>query len=186
MRTIAPFPSADIFIETGFGLGRTLLDLIQQGTVYDEIHTIEFEPGAVGRARMMARTFPQIRVHQGSSPDVLPGVMDPSKRTVFWLDAHFAPAESVGDPQFLEGIGQCPLLQELAAIRAVSWRVPPEIFIDDVLLFQRRDYTGTYAAALDPTQFPTEDEVRSALPEGYVLDIGLETGEPRYYHAHVV
>lgn len=161
------FPPADVFIETGHGFGETLDDIVKGP--YKEIHTIELDAELARRGRERFAPFPLVHVHHGSSPDILPSVCDPNRETVFWLDAHYSGGNYVTD-QTDPVRGQCPLLEELAVIRGLPWRVPPLIFIDDSPCFTDAHYAGVYANC-DREQFPTVDEIQRALPDGYRLEI---------------
>lgn len=76
----------------------------------------------------------------GSSPDVLPALVDPLDGPVlFWLDAHGGmlaggrDAAELYDPPGAEG--QCPLIAELEAIREFRWADRSCILIDDARAF---------------------------------------------------
>lgn len=76
----------------------------------------------------------------GSSPDVLPALIDPLDGPVlFWLDAHGGMlaggrhADELHDPPGAEG--QCPLIAELEAIRQFPWADRSCILIDDARAF---------------------------------------------------
>lgn len=76
----------------------------------------------------------------GSSPDVLPALVDPLDEPVlFWLDAHGGmlaggrDADELYDPPGAEG--QCPLIAELEAIRHFRWADRSCILIDDARAF---------------------------------------------------
>ncbi len=178
---VTQFPDADVFIETGFATGQTIAAVVNQ---YKEIHSIELDANAVAAGRRRFDAYPHVYIHYGSSPKWLPRLMDPLKRTVFWLDAHYSPNNGQHDPTYLDEYGQCPLIAELEAIFAVPWLHKPEIFIDDVVLFAKRDYTGTYAEGCDSSLFPTEYEVVALLEDhGYIVSIGKHNGIDRFYHA---
>ena len=162
------FPSADVFIETGYGTGETLEDVVQGR--YEQIHSIEISSEVVAEAPKNFAAYPQVTIHFGSSPGILPSLCDPDRETVFWLDAHYSGGAYAHDtnPTLDLEYGQCPLLAELAVVRAIPWRVPPLIFIDDLPLFEAERYRGRYALC-DRTQFPHIDDIRRAIPSEYTL-----------------
>jgi hypothetical protein len=97
----------------------------------------------------------------GDSRQVLPraikGLPDPA---LVWLDAHWC-----GDhEQALGTLGECPLKEELAALRA--GKVRHFILIDDARLF-----VSPPPKPHDPEQWPTFEEVKALLPEDYFITI---------------
>ena len=144
---------ADVFIETGSAQGGTVAQMVD---LFGEIHTIEWDPG---NHEACARNFSgrhHVHCHLGSSPDVLPRVMDRARKTLFFLDAHY---RSLGRHEMDPARGECPLLAELAAITAVDWASPPMIIIDDA-----HEFAGGRSPAFDPAQWPTLDQIRAATP----------------------
>ncbi len=173
-------PPADVFIETGISVCDTLRAVMEYDPPYESIHTIDLEAGAVGRGRIVSHGHANVTVHQGSSPDVLPQIMDGSKKTVFWLDAHWSPNEGQTDRGYLDDYGECPLLGELAAIKSVDWQTAPIIYIDDAPIFRRDGLKDQAYRGIDANQWPTEDQIKAALPDGFVL---LDGPGGRYYEA---
>lgn len=176
-----PHGDAEVIIETGLGYARTAYEARDEAPTVDVI-TIEIDASLITR---FGPQGPRHTIHHGSSPDVLPRVCDPTRRTVFWLDAHYSAGTFTGDVPHDRALvdaryGECPLLAELAAIRAVAWETPPVIYIDDAVCFQGGDLAGTYAAGITQATWPTEAEIAAALPSGYALTIA---GGGRYYRA---
>lgn len=170
MGLLLEYPEADVFIETGLGHGNTLESALQRP--YKWLHSIEIDPTLVARCGLYD---PRLTIHCGSSPDILPTIIDPQKSTVFWLDAHYSAGQYTSsaavdasrlDPRY----GQCPLLAELAIIRSFDWAVRPWIAIDDAACFRMETYSGMYAQ-YDRGQYPTEAEIRAALPPDYTLEV---------------
>jgi hypothetical protein len=178
------FPAADVFIETGYGNGETLEDVVNGP--YRTIHSVEINADVAARARERWKPHPRVQIHAGSSPDVLPALVDPDRDTVFWLDAHYSGGayDHDANPVLDSKYGQCPLLAELAVIRAVGWRTPPRIFIDDVGFFRDPEAHGA-----DRAQFPTLEQIQAALPPGYRMQVkrqwwprqALSNFHPRYF-----
>lgn len=169
MMTQVDFPAAQVFVETGICQGHTLAE-VASAHLWRDIYAIELDPVFAQAAMAEHRDHPHVHVIQGSSPDVLPTILDGEKTTVFWLDAHLSPAEGQWDASFLDHYGQCPLLAELQAIFAVTWRVPPIIFIDDVPFFCAPQYEYTIAEGLDRSQFPTREQIVAAFPPGWAIE----------------
>jgi hypothetical protein len=110
-------------------------------------------------ARKRFEKYPNVVVHFGSSPDILPKILVRNLPTTFWLDAHY----QGGDVKEQSGMhGQCPLLAELAAIFAKPWKVAPFILIDDAHMFLK-----TVPTNFEPLEWPTYDEIKDRLPAGY-------------------
>lgn len=122
------FP-AQRFIETGFGGGKTL---IEAAKFYPECFSIELHPGRYMDAMKMFAGQPHVKIFNGNSPDILPSIIDPAIKTVFWLDAHYVE----GDTVKVEGHGLCPILKELEIIKGFPWVEKPVILIDDWSTFR--------------------------------------------------
>ncbi len=77
----------DTAIETGTGEGKTAAFL---GFLFDEVHTMEIDVSAFHQALLSLRTFPNIVVHYGHSPDILRQTLSEKKDKflLFYLDAH--------------------------------------------------------------------------------------------------
>jgi len=178
---IFPCDDYDVLIETGLGTGGTAYDARVERPEMDVI-TLEIDASLITR---IGPQGPRHTILQGSSPDILPQVCDPDRRTVFWLDAHYSAGTFTGDVPHDQALidarhGECPLLEELAVIRRIPWRVPPIIFIDDAICFQGGDLSQTYAAGITQSAWPTEAQIAEALPKGYVLTV---EGGGRYFRA---
>lgn len=174
---VVDFPPADVFIETGYGNGETLADVVARRQ-FRKYVSIEVNPDLAAEGARKFAGLPHVQVVCGSSPEVLPSVCDISRSTVLWLDAHFsahtyAPIEQ--DAQY----GQCPLLAELAVIRSIRWAFVPILYIDDALVFEAESYDGTYAEGCDRAQFPRRAEIEAALPPHFALTLH----DGRYYEA---
>lgn len=176
MGILTQFQQADVFIETGLGHGQSLRLALQQP--FDRLHSIEIDPTLIGWfAAMPEGKDPRLTLHLGSSPDVLPRICDPARLTMVWLDAHYSAGQYTSDSAVDRGrldprFGQCPLLAELAILRAVPWVAGcrPWIYIDDAACFLTPAYEGMLAQH-DRAAYPTEAEIRAALPDDYTLDL---------------
>lgn len=169
MGVLSEFAPAEVFIETGLGSGLSLAAALTRP--FQTLHSIEIDPDLIARCPLRD---PRLTIHQGSSPEILPLILDAARSTMFWLDAHYSAGIYTGnaahdarqlDPLF----GQCPLLAELAVIRSLDWRVRPWIYIDDAVCFEVQEYEGMWIP-FDRTQFPTLAQIQEALPPGYRLE----------------
>lgn len=131
------FPLTDVFIETGTQRGDSLAAALRAG--YPDCLSVEYADLFYSFAKDRFASEPRVRLFQGSSPDVLPRIIDPNKTTTFWLDAHFSGSDRAWqDPRY----GECPLLKELEVIAAAPWRQPPIICIDDAYIFREEIWNG--------------------------------------------
>lgn len=115
----------DVLIETGTDGGMSLLRCSE---IFKTIHTIELNIETYRRGVRRLRKRQNIIPHFGNSPEVLAKIIDSTRETVFWLDAHFMGTGPCLGPQ-------CPLLDELKAILAFTWSVQPTIIVDDARMF---------------------------------------------------
>ncbi len=153
----------DVFIETGTFRGDTLMSAVAAG--FRQLYSMECCERLYRAACRRFANCPHVRLHLGSSPDILPKIMDPALATTFWLDARY---QGYDRDEFDLAVGECPLLLELAAIRAVPWKTPPVIVIDDAAIFRHGfDHLGELGMRFDPCQWPSIEQVRQALPAGY-------------------
>ena len=143
----------DVFIETGtkHGTGVRSISALKWKT----IHSIEYDERNYNLSKVLD-DGKRIFIHRGSSPDILKTIIDTTKETLFWLDAHYmGEGRSEMDPTF----GECPLLQELAVIKAFDWDVIPNVLIDDAHMFTNMIYS-----AYNAEQWPTLEQISSLLP----------------------
>lgn len=152
-----------VFIETGTNAGHSLALALAAG--YEECLSVECVEHIHLAAKERFAGEPRARLFHGSSPELLPQIIDPAKSTTFWLDAHYSGSDpSWQDPKF----GECPLLAELQAIMAVRWGQLPYILIDDATLFHP-DWSEN-SGRFDPNSFtrshwPTVDQIAALLPD---------------------
>jgi len=122
MHKARPFAA---FVETGTFKGNTTR---WASEVFPRVHTIEKFRANYEEARASLADRPNVTCHLGDSANTLPGILSQfsSDSLFFWLDAHFCGTGSAGE------VGQCPLLQELDALRE---RPGDVVLIDDARLF---------------------------------------------------
>ena len=136
------------FIETGLFKGDTARWASEH---FSKVISIELDPGYIKRAKDEGV---KVRIIQGDSAVELPRVIKRLKApALFWLDAH--KIKNHDTP-----IAECPLIAELEAIRATG--VKHLIMIDDARYFVERP-----PLPHDVTQWPTMDDIKAALPDGY-------------------
>ena len=138
------------FIETGTWKAQTTTWASQN---FEKVVTIEADNGYYERAKSLGLS--NTRFILGDSATELVKVVKRLKApAIFWLDAH-----KCNDRPTVE-TSECPLLVELKAIKATG--LAHLILIDDA-----RYFIGRPEYPHDPTQWPTMDEVKAALPAGY-------------------
>jgi len=114
----------EIFIETGTAGGESVREASK---LFKECHTIEI----VENRAQVAEYPANVKLHTGDSANLLREISEPYKgqSVFFWLDAHWSePFESK------EGVNECPLLQEIRAIKGHKG----VILIDDARMFYGR------------------------------------------------
>lgn len=161
------FDYHDVYIETGLGHGQTLAKAIAHGFL--ELHVIEIDQKLIDMANEKFSGFPGVplTIHHGSSPDVLPEIIDPKRQTLFWLDAHYSAGLYTSDSerdrdQLDPRHGECPLLAELKVIAFTPWTLDPIILIDDAVCFTAKDYKAYYTS-WDRSQHPMLDQIKAAI-----------------------
>jgi hypothetical protein len=134
------------FIETGTWKAQTTKWASEN---FQKVYSIEIDEGYHNRAKGLGIKAEFIL---GSSADELPKVVKRLKKpAIFWLDAHACKDQhTLTDP--------CPLITELEAIKKSGLK--HLLLIDDAKYFIERH-------PIDPLQWPSLDEVKAALPDGY-------------------
>lgn len=136
------------FIETGIFKAATTT---WASLNFDRVISIELDEGYYNRA--VGLQLPNTRLINGDSATELPKVVKRLKKpALFWLDAHTCKDRNTA-------VDKCPLLAELKAIRDTS--LPHLILIDDARYFVERIHP----------EWPTMEEIKAALPEGYQVVI---------------
>lgn len=107
-----------------------------------------------------------VTLHLGSSPVVLPKILNPSHATTIWCDAHF---QGMTDRPYEKDdrYGECPLLEELKVIVSVPWDTPPIILIDDAAqLGCSERWWQQYGGNFNRSHWPSFGQIMDIL-EGY-------------------
>jgi len=169
-----------VFIETGTFKGDNVVTRFRSG-VWDAIHTIEIDERYYHAAKDRFAGYPGIIVHHGSSPDILPTIMDPKAETTFYLDAHKTGTGAldtmgVDKNEFTSWDtkrGECPIIDELRAIVHVAWIKRPTIIIDDAQNFSpgRRFWRTPPSKHYNPKEWPSLDDIMAVLVGWTVLEV---------------
>jgi hypothetical protein len=156
----------DVFIETGTNQGATLFRAKDH---FKECHSIEAIPRWYKHCQEIFNEFPHVNLYLGRSPEVLPEIMNKSKATTFWLDAHYF--EIVKDHELKDKLNsvECPLLDELHAIVAVDWEIKPLIMIDDCVMFQPAFWESN-KPCFHKDKWPTEEQIKDILKDYEMLE----------------
>lgn len=125
--------AGDVFIETGTKEGNMLWEAKDYFKV---CHSIEIDPESFVRYKQRFIDCPNVVLHLGDSPKVMPTIMEADKTTTFYLDAHCE-----GPPWKPEYTTECPILAEIAAILSVKWRRRPMVIVDDINMFKDSYWT---------------------------------------------
>lgn len=154
---------ADVLIETGTAGG---MGTYRVADLYPLVHTIEIDPVRHREAVKRLRVFPHVQCHLGDSRELLPKLIDPTKRTVFWIDAHFDGRETGRAPE--PGI----ILDELEIVLSVAWRAPFAALIDDAEKFGKRFWTMDVAQHHKQEYWEQAENVQRVISEhGYAYQI---------------
>lgn len=173
-------PVRKVFIETGTQVGDSLAIAMQQK--FSRLYSIEWNydnhTKALRRFEHNLKSqcaccgFQQeLSIHHGSSPELLPRIIDPTKDTTFWLDAHFV---SENHDEMDRRYGQCPLLEELRIICSFTWTLRPCVLIDDTRMYVP---WGVWSDEIQnpnfkSEQWPTLNEIMNVVtPQGFIMKI---------------
>lgn len=139
-----------VFVETGTFKGDTTQAM---ATRFHEVHSIEFSETLWKAAHTRFKDHPGVTIHHGHSPARLGELQTYLQQVaaLYWLDAHWCVASGT-----MADVSQCPLLQELAALRELNSN--SVVLIDDARLF-----LAPPLAPHDVSQWPTLQQVIRAL-----------------------
>lgn len=153
----------DVFVETGFYKGDTVAAALEAG--FPEVHSVEFDADLFRLGQGRFYDEPRVSLHLGSSPEILPRILNGSRATTIYLDAHFCGVkETTWDKKY----GECPLVDELKAISRVKWVQKPYLVIDDWHMF-RRPWSKYLLDRFTVYEWPSSSDVVSLL-RGYHLE----------------
>ena len=132
---------------------------IEMRPAFRELHGIEVDAELAERAHRRFLSDSRVKIHHGSSLDVLPKILNPARTTLFWLDAHY---DGVRPTSFDPKHGQNVLIGELRIILALPWR--PLILIDDASTFcSDRWWDRFHGTDMNRGQNPTFQQIYDAF-----------------------
>lgn len=119
--------NADIFIESGTGLGGTTASAAKY---FKEVYSIELEESLYARACERFKDVSHVHLLHGDSGKILPSLLASlkDKKILFWLDGHYS-GKGAGSE-----ISTTPIMQELRAI-ADAGITNAVILVDDICCF---------------------------------------------------
>ncbi|MEI6490955.1 MAG: hypothetical protein WCO94_00280 [Verrucomicrobiota bacterium] len=143
---------ASVFVETGTFQGDTTAEM--QDT-FSRIYTAELSEELASRARIRFSDSPSTTVVQGESPQFLLSLKASfcGEPVLYWLDAHWCAGSGTAGE-----VSQCPLLDELAALKPLNER--SAVLIDDARLF-----LSPPPAPHEISKWPRFDEILSRVRE---------------------
>lgn len=166
-----PRPGHVLYIETGTHIGdglETAISRLTSGVTH--FHSVELTEPQYHHCVGRFATNKKVSIHHDSS-DVflkrtLPKLLEisdyessnNSSALVIWLDAHWSGGD-IGDPN-----RECPLVEELRALRPVWGERPIFLAIDDW-----RSFHGSLSSESDPSQWPTAAQVEAEIPQENVV-----------------
>ena len=134
----------EYFIETGTGLGHSLLHAAKQRT-FKTLHSSEIHKQTYKEAIHRFSKFDNVFIHNQSSSNFLNNVLPkiPSDKTcLFYLDAHF-PGEVSSNYDYKKNIineTSFPLKDELNIINKIRPKSKDIIIVDDLCLLEEGDF----------------------------------------------
>ena len=153
----------DVFIQTGTQAGHGLKYCAPH---FKTIHTIELDRRYYEMSKERLAKFPHIHCHRGSSPVVLRKVIDPTRPTTIFLDAHFVATDDL--PNQVKN--QCPVLWELCAVFSFRWKARMAIVVDDAHMHQPSFWKLGRSRGYDKAQWPRAETLRATAAEfGYAM-----------------
>ena len=140
-------------VESGTFMGESTKKL---AGIFEQVETIELSRYIALKCWVRLLPYRNVRLRCGDSAKLLRPSTEP---TFYWLDGHWSGGETAGEQR------QCPLLAEIEA-------TSPGTFGDWYLIDDAHLFTGPVPPWLDPAQWPTVDQIRTAVTEarrGYEL-----------------
>lgn len=149
MGSLLRFPLPDefvkrfpIFVETGYGYGRSLSYAAQHS--FQHLYSIEIWPDTARQAKIDFNHDPRVRIIRGNSAycirSLLEGFWEPVESPMFfWLDAHFPGGEHQPDLVKDESI-RLPLVDELNSIKNLRPDGNYFILVDDLRIYADGDW----------------------------------------------
>ena len=151
----------DIFVESGTLYGGTAK---ASAAHYRRVFTVEKSSDFYAIAKKNLNSFSNVEVIHGDSAEILPRIMSNWDNILFWLDAHWS--GNVGGMDTAGKENECPLLDELSAIKNFGKGKNYAIAIDDARLF-----IAPPSRPHDLTQWPGLVDILRYLPENFEVFI---------------
>jgi hypothetical protein len=177
----------EYFIETGTGLGHSLLHAAKQRT-FRILHSSEIHKQTYIIAKQRFSNFKNVFIHNKSSSDFLKDILAeiPNDKTcLFYLDAHF-PGEVSTNYDYKNNIlneTSFPLIDELNIIKEIRAQSNDIIIVDDLCLLEEGDFENGNIAhgfanifnkvgtSIIEKVFHDRQIIRDYRDEGYLLII---------------
>lgn len=161
------FIESDVFIETGTFMAESLRFAASMN--FQKILSCDVCQDYVDKAKENFKEDSRVHILCGSSHRLLNSMIDPYKKTTFWLDAHW---QNNHVSEIDEEATECPLMKELKVIFETKWIKAPLILIDDASWFlfhnkNRQQPRKGYRIH----QWPTYDDIKNSAPPGFNVNI---------------
>lgn len=151
------------YIETGIDRGNSMQNACAHFPSFSRIVGIEIHPEYARLAKEKFKDDARVEIYQGDSAVLLPAVIDPYRKTVFWLDAHWCEAFQGEEGRQSPDYGVCALLPELRAIASAGWKVKPTVLIDDAFIFCSKTEFSLRHRHPTVKDYPTFADIYDAL-----------------------
>lgn len=155
----------DVYIETGFYLGESVLNAKNFG--FKELHSIEInEPFAINGINKIKELGLEnkIKIHIGTSRKILKDLISKiDSKITFYLDAHDLGYEGTKMFEF-ESVDNCPVIEELNIIKEHKIK-EHTIIIDDIRIFDGTDNNNV------PYSWAKETGINSQVIKQKILEI---------------
>ena len=127
VRELSSAQPLECFVETGTFRGDTVASMLPY---FNELISMELSEPLYVEATARFASNKKVRMFLGNSPDLLGEIRDEvaGKSVLFWLDAHWCASEESAGLR-----SQCPLLEELRALKTINEN--SVLMIDDARLF---------------------------------------------------
>jgi len=177
----------EYFIETGTGLGHSLLHAVKQRT-FRILHSSEIHEQTYIKAKQSFSKFKNVFIHNQSSTNFLKNILpeiQKNKTILFYLDAHF-PGEVSSNYDYKNNIlseTSFPLIDELNIIKELRPESHDIIIVDDLCLIEEGDFENGNIAhgfanifnkvgtSIIEKVFHDRQIIRDYRDEGYLLII---------------
>lgn len=141
------------FVETGTGGGSNITNAAE---LFNHVWSIEIDCSLYEEAKQRTKDLKNVSLILGNSVEVLPRVCEElDKAALFYLDAHWSGGVPTKNPE-------CPLMQEIEAIKHRWPRYQDVVIIDDARMF-----LSPAAGPYNPTQWPGIDKILASMRQSW-------------------